>query len=194
MTLACLRCGETGSGYEGCPACRQEGVFVNLAPRPADLTDRDLAGFGGGLYEWRDTLPIAPGVPPVTLGEGNTPSVSLRTDPGCGPLAIKNEAANPTWSHKDRGMSAAPHQGPGNRRHHRRDRLKRERRRGGGRLLGKGRLAMRGAYHRGHPSSDGEAAGRGRGHLRRIPINHRAQPYVGGGRQGTRLVSGRIHR
>ena len=107
MTLACLRCGETGSGYEGCSACRQEGVFVNLAPHPADLTDHNLAGFGGGLYEWRDTLPIAPEVPPVTLGEGNTPSVSLRTDPGCGPLAIKNEAANPTWSHKDRGMSAA---------------------------------------------------------------------------------------
>ncbi len=107
MTLHCPRCGGPGSGYEGCSVCAEEGVFVNLAPPPADLTGYDLANFRGGLYEWRDTLPIAPDVEPVTLGEGNTPSVSLHTDRGSGPLAIKNEAVNPTWSHKDRGMSAA---------------------------------------------------------------------------------------
>ena len=107
MTLHCPRCGQAGSGYEGCQVCRDEGVHVNLAPPPADLRGRDLTNYRGGLYEWRDTLPIASEIPPVTLGEGNTPSIPLRTDPGAGPLAIKNEAANPTWSHKDRGMSAA---------------------------------------------------------------------------------------
>ena len=107
MTLLCPRCGEAGAGYEGCGACREEGVFVNLAPPSADLRGYDLSNYRGGLYEWRDTLPIAPDVRPVTLGEGNTPSVTLHTDRGSGPLAIKNEAANPTWSHKDRGMSAA---------------------------------------------------------------------------------------
>ena len=107
MTLHCPRCGGPGSGYEGCSICPEEGVFVNLAPPLADLTDNDLANFRGGLYEWRHTLPIASDVSPVTLGEGNTPSVSLHTDRGSGRLAIKNEAANPTWSHKDRGMSAA---------------------------------------------------------------------------------------
>ena len=107
MKLYCLRCGKPGSGYEGCSACAAEGVFVNLAPPLADLQGYDLAGYRGGLYEWRDTLPIAPHVSPVTLAEGNTPSVSLHTDQGSGPLVIKNEAANPTWSHKDRGMSAA---------------------------------------------------------------------------------------
>ena len=107
MTLHCPRCGGSSSGYEGCSACAREGVYVNLAPPLADLQGYDLSAYRGGLYEWRDTLPIAPDVPPVTLGEGNTPSAPLRIDPGSGPLAIKNEAANPTWSHKDRGMSAA---------------------------------------------------------------------------------------
>ena len=107
MMLSCLKCRRPGAGYEGCSACATQGVYVNLAPPLADLTGHDLAAFRGGLYEWRHTLPIAADIPPVTLGEGNTPSVSLRTDRGSGPLAVKNEAANPTWSHKDRGMSAA---------------------------------------------------------------------------------------
>ena len=107
MKLLCPRCGKSGSGYEGCSICTEEGVFVNLAPPLTDLEGYDLGAYRGGLYEWRDTLTIAPDVPPVTLGEGNTPSVSLHTDQGSGPLAIKNEAANPTWSHKDRAMSAA---------------------------------------------------------------------------------------
>ena len=106
-TLHCQRCGEWGSGYEGCPACASEGVFVNLMPPLADLAGYDLSTYSGGLYDWRGTLPIASDVRPVSLGEGNTPSVSLHTEPGSGPLWIKNEAANPTWSHKDRGMSAA---------------------------------------------------------------------------------------
>lgn len=107
MKLYCLRCGRAGAGYEGCSVCAEEGVFVNLAPPLADLAGCDLATYRGGLYQWRHTLPIAPDVPPVTLGEGNTPSIPLHTDRGSGPLAVKNEAANPTWSHKDRGMSAA---------------------------------------------------------------------------------------
>ncbi|MCE2528155.1 MAG: pyridoxal-phosphate dependent enzyme [Actinomycetia bacterium] len=105
--LSCLRCRKPGTGYEGCSVCAAQGVYVNLAPPPTDLTGYDLGHYRGGLYEWRHTLPIAADVPPVTLGEGNTPSVPLHVDPGSGPLAIKNEAANPTWSHKDRGMSAA---------------------------------------------------------------------------------------
>ncbi len=107
MTLYCSRCGAAGSGYEGCGACLAEGVYVNLAPPSADLGGHDLGDFRGGLYEWPDTLPISPDVAPVTLGEGNTPSVPVSVDQGSGPLAVKNEAANPTWSHKDRGMSAA---------------------------------------------------------------------------------------
>ncbi len=107
MTLDCPRCGGPGSGYEGCAVCAQEGVYVNLAPPLADLRRHDLDSYRGGLYQWKDTLPIAPDVPPVSLGEGNTPSVLLQGDRGSGPLAVKNEAANPTWSHKDRGMSAA---------------------------------------------------------------------------------------
>ena len=107
MTLSCPRCGAPGSGYESCPTCAQEGVFVNPMPPPADLAGFDLNTYEGGVYGWPSALPIASDVSPVSLAEGNTPSVSLHTDSGSGPLWIKNEAANPTWSHKDRAMSAA---------------------------------------------------------------------------------------
>lgn len=107
MKLRCPRCDEPGTGYEGCPRCASEGVFVNLTPPFANLAGYELSNYRGGIYEWRDTLAISSDVLPVSLGEGNTPNVSLHTDKGSGPLWIKNEAANPTWSHKDRGMSAA---------------------------------------------------------------------------------------
>ncbi len=107
MTLSCPRCGTPGSGYEGCSKCAREGVFVNPMPALADLAGNDLKSYAGGVYGWRSTLPVASDVAAVSLGEGNTPSVPLHADPGSGPLWIKNEAANPTWSHKDRAMAAA---------------------------------------------------------------------------------------
>jgi threonine synthase len=58
------------------------------------------------MWRYRAVLPVPPDVEPVTLGEGLTPLLRARTDTGC-TTWWKNEAANPTGSHKDRAMSVA---------------------------------------------------------------------------------------
>lgn len=104
--LQCPRCGVPQQGYTGCSTCAAEGVYVNLVPPPTNLAGRDLSSLVGGPWGWRDTLPVSMDVAPVTLGEGDTPLIPLATD-GTSRVWIKNEAANPTASHKDRGMSVA---------------------------------------------------------------------------------------
>lgn len=67
--------------------------------------------YTGLIDKYRERLPIAPGVPAVSLGEGGTPLVKLHNliqflaveiD-----LYVKYEGANPTGSFKDRGMTVA---------------------------------------------------------------------------------------
>lgn len=63
----------------------------------------------GVIARYRDWLPIAPGGPVLTLGEGDTPLVhadtlSARLD--C-EVWLKVEGMNPTGSFKDRGMAVA---------------------------------------------------------------------------------------
>jgi threonine synthase len=63
-----------------------------------------------GLIErYRDRLPIKPETIPASLGEGSTPLVPakwLSQELGCR-VYLKYEAANPTGSFKDRGMTMA---------------------------------------------------------------------------------------
>src|SRR5262245_53945676 len=67
---------------------------------------------GRGVIEhYREFLPISPGTPVISLGEGNTPLVysprlSERVGRGC-EVFVKNEGVNPTGSFKDRGMTVA---------------------------------------------------------------------------------------
>jgi threonine synthase len=66
----------------------------------------------GGLIErYREFLPVSPGTPIISLGEGNTPLIysprlSERVGRGC-EVFVKNEGVNPTGSFKDRGMTVA---------------------------------------------------------------------------------------
>ena len=63
----------------------------------------------GVVEEYRDRLPVGPGTPVVTLGEGGTPLVAagwLSETTGCTVL-LKVEGDNPTGSFKDRGMTLA---------------------------------------------------------------------------------------
>ena len=64
----------------------------------------------GVLFKYKDFLPITPGTPLFSLGEGDTPLVrcrELEKEIGCGELYFKLEGCNPTGSFKDRGMTMA---------------------------------------------------------------------------------------
>ncbi|MEJ3750900.1 pyridoxal-phosphate dependent enzyme [Actinomycetes bacterium KLBMP 9797] len=113
--LRCPRCGHTGdprdlTTYQGCPGCAPD-VPVNYvcdvppgrvaaALRPAADRPRGHRG----LWRWAGALPVD-AVHAVSLGEGDTPLLPLPrlgARFGAPRLAVKNESANPTWSHKDR--------------------------------------------------------------------------------------------
>ena len=63
----------------------------------------------GVIERYRDRLPVGPGTPSLTLGEGGTPLVrSERLSARLGvDLYFKCEGMNPTGSFKDRGMAVA---------------------------------------------------------------------------------------
>jgi threonine synthase len=63
----------------------------------------------GVIDRWRDRLPVGPGTPVVSLGEGSTPLIrSRRIGERLGvELHFKYEGMNPTGSFKDRGMAVA---------------------------------------------------------------------------------------
>jgi threonine synthase len=63
-------------------------------------------GRAGRLSVWRyrDLLPLADGVEPVSLGEGGTPLVRIPRVAGVN-VFVKLEGSNPTGSFKDRGMT-----------------------------------------------------------------------------------------
>lgn len=106
-TLRCPRCGRTTGGddrgaYKGCPACARTGRVVAYE---CDFRASALARTAApGLWRWSAALPVD-ARHAVSLGEGDTPLLRLprvARDVGVKELYVKNEAANPTGSHKDR--------------------------------------------------------------------------------------------
>ncbi|HKA25068.1 MAG TPA: threonine synthase, partial [Candidatus Eisenbacteria bacterium] len=64
----------------------------------------------GGLWRFREVLPLAPGTPTADLGEGGTGLLASRRlgrELGLAHLWIKDESGNPTGSFKARGMATA---------------------------------------------------------------------------------------
>lgn len=62
------------------------------------------------LEKYSQFLPVTPGTPIISMGEGNTPlvrSVSIEGRVRCAGLYFKLEGCNPTGSFKDRGMVMA---------------------------------------------------------------------------------------
>jgi threonine synthase len=110
MTLPALRCPRCGHAavaddphvYKGCPVCAAEGRPVAYQ---CDFTPGDLVPTAEpGLWRWSVALPVEVRHA-VSLGEGQTPLVELPRvahELGVEELYVKNEAANPTGSHKDR--------------------------------------------------------------------------------------------
>ncbi|MDN3061053.1 pyridoxal-phosphate dependent enzyme [Streptomyces sp. SRF1] len=119
-SMACPRCGyqpdtRDPANYLGCPKCQaQLGIPVNYVvqstpPSIAELQASRERPAGLGIWRWAPQLPVG-AAQPVSLNEGNTPLISLPTfgsQFGATRLHIKNESANPTWSHKDRLCAAA---------------------------------------------------------------------------------------
>lgn len=112
-----LECTRTGTRYD------RDGLH-NLSDVGAPLFARyDLAAIGltltrdevhrrttGGMWRYREVMPLRPGDAPISLEEGSTP---LRAAPrlgeslGMSQVWIKDESTNPTGSFKARGLSAA---------------------------------------------------------------------------------------
>lgn len=110
VALRCVRCGTT---YEpkalifGCPACA-DGVPANLEVVYASALSADVRASWEaqppGLWRYADALPVSANAA-VSIDEGGTPLLECRRAGqaiGLPRLLAKNEAANPTWSFKDR--------------------------------------------------------------------------------------------
>ncbi|MES2976840.1 MAG: pyridoxal-phosphate dependent enzyme [Pseudomonadota bacterium] len=102
IALRCIRCDSRFPLVDlprGCPSCAAAGVPASLAcvysSRPSSLAQpRDWLAYRRS----------------VNLGEGHTPQIDLpylAKDLGIRRLTVKNEAMNPTGSHKDRMSSQA---------------------------------------------------------------------------------------
>lgn len=111
--IKCPRCGGIASerdAFNGCPACRREGVSVNLSTYyeyqdKAALRQRFPTETGSGIWRHRAFLPVDSEFTPVSIAEGNTPLIKadrLGKKLGLTNLYLKLEMQNTTWSHKDR--------------------------------------------------------------------------------------------
>ncbi len=106
--MVCLICGKKSPlelFYPFCPECGEPLLFSPPRRKRAFAPDRTLT-----LEKFLDFLPLAKVNPRLSLGEGNTPLVSLerlRRRYGLPEVWAKNETANPTGSFKDRGTAVA---------------------------------------------------------------------------------------
>ncbi|WP_309661697.1 threonine synthase [Sphingomonas sp.] len=111
MYVTHLECSLTGERYEAgqvhglSRAGKPLLVRYDLDKARATLTREDLASREPTMWKWRELLPLPDGVEPVSLGEPETPILSLT---GTAPnLLVKDEGRLPTGSFKARGLAMA---------------------------------------------------------------------------------------
>ena len=108
--LECIVCGskpDLAPLLKGCPRCHDRGRRIPLEVR-YDLARIDAVvpdSGATGIWRWRALLPGVRSSSITSLAEGGTPMPPLEGDGGG--LLLKNETSNPTWSWKDRGISAS---------------------------------------------------------------------------------------
>lgn len=102
VKIACLDCRTDVATDDGRALCRACGGLIGYSYdlAAARFLDAD------SIWRYRDLMPVAAGVDPVTLGEGRTPLVRASMDLGADTW-WKNDAMNPSGSQKDRAMSVA---------------------------------------------------------------------------------------
>src|SRR5688500_10929820 len=110
MLVTHLECSLTGEHYAAgevhnlSRAGKPVLVRYDLETAKRTLTRESLAGREPGMWKWRELLPHDGD--PVTLGEGETPIVSLLSTGGPN-LLVKDEGRLPTGSFKARGLAMA---------------------------------------------------------------------------------------
>ncbi|HUE78934.1 MAG TPA: threonine synthase [Sphingomicrobium sp.] len=116
MFVTHLECSLTGERYE---AGQSHGlsrvgkpllVRYDLAKARETLTREALAAREPTMWKWRELLPLPEGVPPVSLGEPETPILALPRTAGratATQLLVKDEGRLPTGSFKARGLAVA---------------------------------------------------------------------------------------
>ena len=114
MFLSHLECTACGLRHEWhhlqnlCTACHKPlFAIVDLAAAGRTLKREALATREKSLWRYREVLPLAGDIEPVSLGEGGTPLLRAQKLAGEIDLWIKDESLNPTQSFKARGMTAA---------------------------------------------------------------------------------------
>lgn len=101
--IACADCSATpdSSVFDSCcPAC---GGRWDFSGAPSYAADPPAISPQGGLARFRATFPLPPEARLVTLGEGNTPLLSIEIKGRT--VYLKCEHQNPSGSFKDRGTA-----------------------------------------------------------------------------------------
>jgi threonine synthase len=116
MNVTHLECSLTGERY---PANQPHNlskagkpllVRYDFGSARRSLTRDSLAQREPGMWKWRELLPLAETVEPVSLGEAETPIIALAataTKAGAANLLVKDEGRLPTGSFKARGVAMA---------------------------------------------------------------------------------------
>ena len=112
MFVTHLECSTTGERYEAgklhnlSRAGKPLLVRYDLEAVRKSLSKEDLAARTGGMWKWRELLPLPDRVEPVSLGEPETPLVPLLSTGGP-KLLVKDEGRLPSGSFKARGLALA---------------------------------------------------------------------------------------
>ena len=112
--LTCSGCNREYSHTElhtFCPSCQSPLLSVYDLEKARKETDRDeVSHRNRGMWRWRELLPVLHERNQISLGEGDTPLLSLphlEEELGLFNLYIKDESTNPTGSFKARGLASA---------------------------------------------------------------------------------------
>ena len=113
--LECGACGRSDPPEPEATVCFACGKPLLARYALGELPDgrelvRSWRSRSGGMWRYRELLPLQAGERPVSLGEGGTPLLPVPAPGGELEgirLLVKDEGRNPTGSFKDRGLSAA---------------------------------------------------------------------------------------
>ena len=114
MHVSHLECSATGERYDADRlhnlSAAGKPLLVRYHLDRVRLTRDELAARPSGMWKWRELLPLPEGIAPVSLGEPETPLLTLdRIGAAAGARAplVKDEGRLPTGSFKARGLAMA---------------------------------------------------------------------------------------